>query len=173
MPMRANINLNLPSAFWTAQQSATLALNTIASIKMRTSSGLDVNDQKFKRYSTKPIYIALRGARLKPKGGRLSRTGRSMFFAGGYREYKDKSRRRNSSSSALVDLVSSGALMNNLVVLHADAQRFVIGLSPHVRYYGYGVNKDRPFIGLSPRQVDIIVKAVELDLIANIKGRRR
>ena len=59
MPMRAKINLNLPSAFWTAQQSATLALNTIASIKMRTSSGLDVNDQKFKRYSTKPIYIAL------------------------------------------------------------------------------------------------------------------
>ena len=96
-----------------------------------------------------------------------------MFFAGGYHEYKVKSRRHGAGSSALVDLVASGILMNNLVVLHADARRFVIGLTPEVRYYGYAVNQDRPYLGLSPRQVDIVVKAVELDLINNFQGGRR
>jgi hypothetical protein len=59
--------------------------------------------------------------------------------------------------------------MNNLVVLHADAQRFVIGLTQHVRNYGYAVNQARPYLGLSARQVDIVVKAVEYDLIANMR----
>lgn len=57
--------------------------------------------------------------------------------------------------------------MNNLVVLHADARRFVIGLTPEVRYYGYAVNQTRPYLGLSARQVNIVVKAVENDLRAN------
>jgi hypothetical protein len=169
MPVRAKINLNLPQALWTAKQSAALALNTVASIKMRTSDGLDTNDKSFKAYSKNPIYIAFKGARLKPKGGRVSRTGRSMYFAGGYAEYKKLSRQHDKSSSALVDLVASGILMNNLVVLHADAQRFVIGLTQHVRNYGYAVNQTRPYLGLSPRQVDIVVKAVEYDLIANMR----
>jgi hypothetical protein len=167
MPMRATISLNLPAALWTAQQSAALASNVVASIKMRTSEGLDTNDKPFKPYSKKPIYIPFKGARLKPKGGRVSRTGRSMFFAGGYHEYKVKSRKHGAGSSALVDLVASGILMNNLVVLHADARRFVIGLTPEVRYYGYGVNQVRPYLGLSSRQVDIVVRAVEYDLRAN------
>ena len=169
MPIRAKINLNLPSALWTAQQSAALASNVVASIKMRTSEGLDTDDKPFKNYSKRPIYIAFQGARLKPKGGRVSRTGRSMYFAGGYHEYKEKSRKRGAGSSALVDLVASGILMNNLVVLHADAQRFVIGLTQHVRNYGYAVNQARPYLGLSARQVDIVVKAVEYDLIANMR----
>ena len=74
MPIRAKINLNLPQALWTAKQSAALALNTVASIKMRTSDGLDTDDKPFKNYSKRPIYIAFQGARLKPKGGRVSRT---------------------------------------------------------------------------------------------------
>jgi hypothetical protein len=74
MPIRATIKLNLPAALWTAQQSAALASNVVASIKMRTSEGLDTNDKPFKPYSKKPIYIAMKGARLKPKGGRVSRT---------------------------------------------------------------------------------------------------
>jgi hypothetical protein len=92
-----------------------------------------------------------------------------MYFAGGYHEYKEKSRKHGAGSSALVDLVASGILMNNLVVLHADAQRFVIGLTQHVRNYGYAVNQARPYLGLSARQVDIVVKAVEYDLIANMR----
>jgi hypothetical protein len=53
--------------------------------------------------------------------------------------------------------------------VHADAQRFVIGLTQHVRNYGYAVNQARPYLGLSARQVDIVVKAVEYDLIANMR----
>ena len=52
--------------------------------------GLDADRKPFKDYSTKPIYVAFRGARLKPKGGRPSRTGRSIFYAGGYQQYKQE-----------------------------------------------------------------------------------
>jgi hypothetical protein len=72
--MGARVNLNLPSSLWTAQDSARLALNTLAAIKLRTSKGIDANGQPFDGYSKRPIYVAYRGARLKPKGGRVSRT---------------------------------------------------------------------------------------------------
>ena len=75
-------------------------------------------------------------------------------------------------SSALVDLVLSGTLMNNLVLLRADAQRFVIGLTQQVRYYGYDVNNDREYLGLSPKDVEILVKAVQINLARKITGRR-
>jgi hypothetical protein len=69
MPMRATINLNLPSAFWTAQQSAALASNVVASIKMRTSEGLDTNDKPFKNYSKRPIYIPFKARGSSRRGG--------------------------------------------------------------------------------------------------------
>ena len=125
LSMGAKVKLNLPNSLWTAKDTARLASNTLAMIKLRTSEGLDADRKPFKDYSTKPIYVAFRGARLKPKGGRPSRTGRSIFYAGGYQQYKQESRRRGAGSSALVDLVASGALMNNLVVLHASAEKFI------------------------------------------------
>lgn len=172
--MGAKIKLNLPRSLWTAKDSARLASDTLASIKLRTAQGLDADRKQFKPYSTKPIYVAFRGARLKPKGGRPSRTGRSIFYAGGYQQYKQESRRRGAGSSALVDLVASGALMNNLVVLHASAERFIIGLSPHVRHYGYYVNADREYLGLSEQDINVLVSAVEYELSKKIKkgGRR-
>lgn len=171
--MFANVRLNLPQSLWTARDSARLGLNTVAAIKLRTSQGLDADGNKFKPYSTKPIYIPRSGAVLTPKGGRVSRTGRSVYYAGGYREYKIKSRRFGTGSSALVDLVLSGALMNNLVLLEATDARFIIGLTNRVRSYGYDVNADRPFLGLSQRDVNVLVSAVQAELTAKIRGRRR
>ena len=92
--MAANVKLNLPRSLWTAKDSARLASNTLAQIKIRTGKGIDANGQLFKDYSTSPIYVPLKGARLKPKGGRKSRTRKSIYYAKGYAQYKEESRKR-------------------------------------------------------------------------------
>ena len=171
--MGARVNLNLPSSLWSARDSARLALNTLAAIKLRTSKGIDANGQPFDGYSKKPIYVAYRGARLKPKGGRVSRTGQSVYYEGGYDQYKRESRRHGAGSSALVDLTLSGILMNNLTVLEATESRFIIGLTQHVRSYGYKVNAQREYIGLSPKDVNVLVSAVQAELVKKIKRGRR
>lgn len=162
--MGLKITLNLPKNLWTQQDSVGLASNTLASIKLRTSKGLDANGQPFDDYSTKPLYISKQGARLSPKGGRPSRTGQSVFYQDGYRQYKKESRKRPSAGqSAEVDLVLSGNMLNNFVVQEATDNGFKIGLNNNAQY-GYYVNQDREFIGLTDQDVKILVKAVELDL---------
>jgi len=167
--MAARVRLNLPRSLWTAQDTLRLASNTLAAIKLRTSQGLDANGRPFDDYSTNPIYIAKKGARLSPKGGRPTKSGKSVYYKGGYKEYKHSSRQRGSGTdSAEVDLVLSGNLMNNLVVKEATISRFVIGLTTHAQY-GYYVNDKREFIGLSPRDVEIMVKAAENDIRKKLK----
>jgi len=162
--MGARVNLNLPRSLWTQRDSLVLASNTLASIKMRTSQGIDATGKQFKGYSTRPLYVLKRGARLKPKGGRLSRTGRSVFYQNGYKQYKQESRRRGQAGqSAEVDLVLSGNMINNFVVKQATVNGFKLGLTPQANY-GYSVNADREFIGLTDQEVDILVRAVEFDL---------
>jgi len=162
--MQARIDLNLPRSLWTQRDSLVLASNTLASIKMRTSRGIDATGNQFKGYSTRPLYVLKRGARLKPKGGRLSRTGRSVFYQNGYKQYKHESRRRGTpGESAEVDLVLSGNMMNNFVVKQATVNGFKLGLTQQANY-GYSVNMDREFIGLTDQEVDILVRAVEFDL---------
>lgn len=162
--MQARIDLNLPRSLWTQRDSLVLASNTLASIKMRTSKGIDATGNQFKGYSTRPLYVLKRGARLKPKGGRLSRTGRSVFYQNGYKQYKHESRRRGTpGESAEVDLVLSGNMMNNFVVKQATINGFKLGLTQQANY-GYSVNMDREFIGLTDQEVDILVRAVEFDL---------
>ena len=162
--MQARIDLNLPRSLWTQRDSLVLASNTLASIKMRTSRGIDATGNQVKGYSTRPLYVLKRGTRLKPKGGRLSRTGRSVFYQNGYKQYKHESRRRGTpGESAEVDLVLSGNMMNNFVVKQATVNGFKLGLTQQANY-GYSVNMDREFIGLTDQEVDILVRAVEFDL---------
>ena len=155
MGMKVQIGIILP-VIWTTRDSMATAADTIALVRLRTYAGLDTQDRPFDSYapySQTPIYISMRGARLKPKGGRKTKSGKSMFFQGGYREYKQKSRRRRTkggaNQTAEIDLTLSGALMNNLVTTSATKTSFTIGLSGAVRSYGYYVNARRPFIGLS------------------------
>jgi hypothetical protein len=173
--MPNKVNLNLPASIWTAKDTKMLASNTLASIKLRTSRGIDANGKKFDDYSTKPIYVSFRGARLKPKGGtRKSRTGKSVFYQGGYQQYKHDSRKRNKrAKSAEVDLVLSGQLMNNLVVLSATESKFTIGLTKHVQHYGYAVNADREYLGLTNNEIDIIVEAVSIDISEKLRKKRK
>ena len=162
--MPSKIDIKVPRSLWTAKDSKGLAMNTLASIKLRTSNGIDANGDEFTGYSENPIYIAKRGAGLKPKGGRPSRTGKSIFYAGGYQEYKEKSRKRGASSdSAEVDLVLSGNMMNSLEVKEATPTGFIIGLNKNAQY-GYIVNETREFLALSPDDVEILTKAVEIEV---------
>jgi len=163
-----NPRLRVPT-IWTAQNNQVNALNTIALIKMRTMRGVSSKGAKFKKYSTKKIYISLKGARLKPKGGRLSRTGKSMYFEGGYREYKKKSRLGN-IQTAEVDLTLSGVLMNSIQVKSSTATSYTIGLARQGLPYGQYVNQKRPFMGLLKKEQEIIVKAAAKDMKRNLKS---
>lgn len=170
MPNR--VTIRIPKSLWTARDSARLAADTLASIKLRTSKGLDADGVPFADYSENALYVSKRGARLSPKGGRPSRTGRSVYYERGYKQYKAQSRRRSKSSSAEVDLVLSGNLMNNLVVKSASADGFVIGITQHAQY-GYAVNERREFLGLSSKDIKILTKAVEIELNKRLFGGGR
>jgi len=167
--MAAKVTLNLPRSLWTAEDSLKLASNTLAQIKIRTGKGVDANGQPFKDYSQNPIYVAKKGARLAPKGGRKSRTGKSVYYSKGYAEYKQKSRRRGrGGESANVDLVLSGNMLNNFVVTEATKNGFKIGLTENAQY-GYAVNEKREFIGLTPGEIEVMVKAIQIDLRSKLK----
>jgi hypothetical protein len=162
--MPVKFNLNLPSNLWTQNDSVILGQNTLAQIKIRTGKGIDANGQPFAEYSTNPIYIQKKGAKLKPKGGKPTKSGDSVFYQDGYAQYKHESRRRGQGGeSAEVDLVLSGNMLNNFIVKEATDTGFKIGLTNQAQY-GYDVNQDREFIGLTNGEVAVIVKAVELDL---------
>jgi len=162
--MPVKFNLNLPSNLWTQNDSVILGQNTLAQIKIRTGKGIDANGQPFAEYSTNPIYIQKKGAKLKPKGGKPTKSGDSVFYQDGYAQYKHESRRRGQGrESAEVDLVLSGNMLNNFIVKEATDTGFKIGLTNQAQY-GYDVNQDREFIGLTNGEVAVIVKAVELDL---------
>lgn len=148
---------------WSKRDSAQTALDTIALIKRRIYQGIDDNGVKFDGYSQKAMYVAKKGARLSPKGGRPSRTGKSVYYKGGYQQYKHESRRRvqgGSNQTAEVDLTLSGALVNNIVPTSVKRESFSIGLSPAVRHYGYYVDAKRGFIGLTDREVVILSNAI-------------
>jgi hypothetical protein len=155
--MKATISLNLPTLNLNKPQMIAIAQDILAIIKIRIYKGLDYNLSKFRAYSTKPIYINYKSTtykRLKPKGG--VKKPNSMFFAGGYAEYKE---------TASVDLTLSGMMLQNFVVLEATNTKFTIGLLPPVQDYGYAVNQDRGFIGLAKKEVDQLVEIVKANLL--------
>jgi hypothetical protein len=59
-------------------------------------------------------------------------------------------------------------MLNNFVVTEATKDGFKIGMTKNAQY-GYYVNEEREFIGLTPGEVDLIVKAVEIDLRRKLK----
>ena len=172
--MRMTSSIKLPRSLWSDQDSATLGLNAIAAIKSRTSKGLDGYLEPFNMYSENPITISKKGAGLSPKGGRPSASGDSVFYEQGYRQYKHESRGRSArAASAEVDLILSGALMNNIILTQADRSGFTISLSDHVSYYGYRVNADREFLRLDDDTIKILTRAVNIDMANRLKGNRR
>lgn len=124
----------------------TFAVNVIAH---RTfDQGKDVRDRGFKPYSKKAIYIPTKGVMPKPKGGKLSRTGKSMLFERGYRQYKFRA-----LGYARVTLTASGALRRSFRVLKVSRKRdqVSIGIAGDPRLYGLAINETREWIGVSPK----------------------
>lgn len=159
MASRVTISIQIPE-LWTIKDSQITALDTIALIRSRVYAGKDTNDHPFKEYSERPIYISYR-ANLPPKGG--EQTPKGVYYKGGYREYKRKSRRYTpggKNQTAEVDLTLSGNLMNNLITTNATRTSYAIGLSSKVRSYGYDVHRERPFIGLSKSDQRVLTNAI-------------
>ena len=63
--MPSKVKLKLPKTIWTKADTQRLAMNTLASIKLRTSKGIDANGDNFAKYSTKKIYISTKRERAK------------------------------------------------------------------------------------------------------------
>lgn len=89
------------------------AANTgLALLKLRViRDGQLASGESMPAYSTDPIYIPVAGVGTgppfaKPKGGKLSRTGVTMKFEGGYREFRLKAGR-----GARMNMTLSGNLM--------------------------------------------------------------
>jgi hypothetical protein len=145
-----------------------VAQDVTVSVDIRAfSKGLDTDDTPHKPYSVKPIYISLKGAtarRLKPKGGRLSRTGKSVFYAGGYAHYKAASTR----SAGSVTLQLTGQMRREFRVLRFSKTAATIGLSGPAKVYGSFVNNSRPWIGLSPSNRKFYRKKVQKVLRRNL-----
>jgi hypothetical protein len=159
MATKVKVSITIPE-LWTVRDSQITALDTIALVRSRVYAGKDTNDRSFKGYSERPIYISYQ-ANLPPKGG--EKTPKGVYYKGGYREYKQKSRRYTpggKNQTAEVDLTLSGALMNNLITTNATKTSYTIGLSSKVQSYGYDVNRDRSFIGLSPSDQRKLTNAI-------------
>ena len=157
--MKVTIDLNLPYIEFTSADMKSIGNDAIALIKERTQEGLDVNDKPFDAYSTKPIYVSKTsktGKKLSPKGGRKTESGKSVFYQGGYSQYK-----KASSGSDKVDLTLSGNMMQSLVVKDATNTSFTIGIKGPAEKYAYEVNDEREFIGLSKEDSAIVTEIVQ------------
>lgn len=132
-----------------------LGHDVVAIVHTRTLQGRDRYGANFKAYSTNAIYVAKAGARLAPKGGRPSRSGKSVYYAGGYADYKRSSRRFNtaiSGATSEVDLTLSGQMMRSLHVAQATTTQVRVSLGAREALYGVHVNKVRRFMGLTRKE---------------------
>lgn len=158
------------AALLTAKDMRAVGNDIVATIRKRTLAGIDRRGNPFKGYSTRPIYVAVRGARLAPKPGRWSRSRRSVYYAGGYREYKLASRLPGQGAAiasavqaggaalsaivgqlgtAEVDLTLSGRMLQSLHVSKATASTVEVSLGASEALYGVHVNEQRQFVGLT------------------------
>lgn len=162
--MRASISVQMPPEM--GQPSAValfgrpfmvrLGNDVVALIRLRTGRGMGADGQPFKGYSTTPIYIVKNGPtgqRLSPKGGRLSRTGRSVYYEGGYRQFKEQSRR--GVGGAEVDLTLSGEMLRSVAVRSASDTSVTVGTGDRV-LHAAKVDAARPFVGIAPDEVSVL-----------------
>lgn len=165
----------LPRTLWTRADSVMLGNQVVAAIVERIHvRGHNANDQSFEPHSTKPIYIAKdgpTGLRLAPKGGRESRTGKSVYYEDGYRGYKLHSR-----GSAKKTLVLSGELGRSWRVKDASATHALVGMTGDAARYGTHLNRSKHsgnFAALSPKDRVIVLKAFRAILRARMDAGRK
>ena len=177
----------LPLACWDRQAMRETALAARAIIVTRTfRHGLDINDQPFKPYSTRPMTVTTKplsstAKRMKPRGGlpafgrghprkllgaggkkpkgaKWTITGR--HYPGGYAQYKRESRK--GVNDVDVNLTLSGELQRSIKIKDVEQDRATVGLEGNAIVYGMGVQqRGRVFMGLSPRDLDALQRAID------------
>lgn len=126
-----------------------------ALIEMRTLAGDDVEGNPFVGYSTRPMYAstAKRPAGYPlPAGGELTDSGKSMYFPGGYRQYKAGIGRGGTPNLSL-----SNQMLGDMQ-MRAEEERAVIDFSTaesaakaHGHHFGTVVPQ-RQFFGIQSNQ---------------------
>lgn len=173
-----------PRAWWTADDTAAVAVSAVALIQRRTIRGIDAHGRPFVGYSTiGPIYINPNrgtGARLKPKGGQPTRIGRNPGRAGvsqkfrSYRDFKAKSRKPGqvnsvyAAASSEVDLVLSGRMLKSIRVREHSRMVALIGVGEETRSYAGAVHDKRPFMGLTDPDLELLLPGIEQRLAARL-----
>jgi len=154
---------------WDARATRLLAQQVRAVVLARAfDRGHGLKDDPHKPYSSKPIHMPIdtfpkpRGGQRsskKPRGGAqtLSRASGSVYYEGGYREYKE-----NTQGSSRVNLTQSGAMRRSFRVKKTTKTQAWIGLTGAPTVYGLKVNQERPWLGLSPADKRLIKAATQL-----------
>ena len=182
MSARLDISINivgLPTVFTDAVAMAQIGNAVKILIVRRTQRGTDANGRAFLGYATNPIWISTgTGRPLAPKGGTLSRTGKTMRFDGGYKEYKERSRgpgQRPSvstpaASTSEVDLLLTGDLMRSIKVTETTAETVTVAAGVGMATeYADPVNDRREFMGIAPDDVPLL----EAEATEAIRGAMR
>ena len=162
--------------FWGRSEMGMIGLALQTAIKKRAfMQGHGVNDSPHKAYSTNPIYISRSGKtakRLKPKGGR--KTKRSVFYAGGYREYKRASTTGSKGpGSGKPNLTLSGQLLRSIRLGRVTRTRAIVRMWGRPKVYGSYVDSKRPFFGISRNDSKVIGALFRDILKAHAGGRGR
>lgn len=142
---------------------ATIANAVIAFIRQRTIQGRAATGVDFTPYSTRPIYISRTsgaGLRLSPSGGRPSRTGRSVYYAGGYKQYKG-----DTTGTTTPNLTLSGQLLRSVRSVRITDDTAVVTAGGSAIDYARGVQDRRPFIGVAPDEMPAL-QAVAAEAVA-------
>jgi hypothetical protein len=182
--MKLTLKVTVPkgldwSRIWTDIDSLATGQDASELIRIRTERGIDANGKPFAPYSPRgPVYINPRrgiGLALTPKGGTLSRTGRTMKFAD-YGEYKLLSNTKTgrvvsaaySSAGRRPTLIASGRMMISVRPRSHDRTQVQVGVGDEVATYAAGVQQLRPFIGLTAADTEVLVKAMSARIADNL-----
>lgn len=168
----------IPTRVWDRQASLNAGQAVVATVTTRAFAtkrsgsdgvpvpvalqrGRDINDRPFRRYNTtRPVWISTRGLGAgKPKGGKLSRTGKTMRFDS-YEDYK-----RKTLGSTTVNLTQSGRLLGSYRVKRASSTELIVGPTGAPIIYGNALQR-RGFAwnGLSPTDQQRVAKAIAREI---------
>lgn len=143
---------------WDRQATAEVAAALTVSITRRAMDrGLGSDDRPMDPYSTRPTYISRRAfprprggqptnpGRILPSGRKSRARGKSVYFPGGYAEYK-----RNIAGNSRVNLTRTGQLRRSLRAKTVTRLRAIVGLSGPPAVYATFLERERPWMRPSP-----------------------
>ena len=146
-------------------------------IQMRTAAGKGAGGKPFTPYSTKPIYMPVdkrKPGYKKPAGGRPSKSGKSVFYAGGYAEYKSAggfgATPQLSVSNQMLGSIQIGVMASNHAFLFFANRE--AAAKAHGHEFGTGVPQ-RSFFDLSDFASEAAMRAEALQYMREAAKRAK